>query len=420
MVAICVKTGPRRWQEKTLPVETALDYLKFYAGKRDVYISQQRFRYRRNITSLLALDCLHVDIDFHKVEKYQDCHPAGVLQDEILPVLEREGIPFPTMGIASGRGLYLIWNHHHIARTALPRWDACQKRLVKLLESFGADPRARDAARVLRVVGTKHRKANADVESLLPLGEVFDFDTLARKILPRAPRSINELQELQEKRVLRAAKRGLEGTSSNLADYDARTLWAKRLDDLEKIRELRWAACQWTDHRQMWMFLMGCAVGWTVGDADYDLGRRRIREEMIEIAAQAVGWHDRRTEVQLGTVLRRTEAAWRGERVEYQGQSRDMRYHFKNKTIIEEYLYITPYEEQFMSTIISDTERLRRDRERKALLRRDAGMMHRAAYEKKAAQKREVARRLAGQGQTKKQIAEALGVHPKTVQRYIR
>ncbi len=52
--------------------------------------------------------------------------------------------------------MYLIWLHSPIPRAALPRWRACQEILKDLLASLGADPKARDAARVLRVVGTPH------------------------------------------------------------------------------------------------------------------------------------------------------------------------------------------------------------------------------------------------------------------------
>jgi hypothetical protein len=41
-----------------------------------------------------------------------------------------------------------------------------------------------DASRVLRVIGTRHGKANAIVETITPAGEVWDFNELADRVLP--------------------------------------------------------------------------------------------------------------------------------------------------------------------------------------------------------------------------------------------
>ncbi|MDP8951465.1 MAG: hypothetical protein M3N18_04355, partial [Actinomycetota bacterium] len=149
------RDAPNGWREQTFTVSELPDVLAAAAGDPDTYISQQRFNGWRRIANLRELGAMYVDLDFHKRSSYADMHPLGVLEDALIR-LERERIPYPTLAIASGRGLYLIWLHTPVPRAALPRWNACQNRLWNVLHPLGADARARDAARVLRVPGTLH------------------------------------------------------------------------------------------------------------------------------------------------------------------------------------------------------------------------------------------------------------------------
>jgi DNA-binding NarL/FixJ family response regulator len=107
--------------------------------------------------------------------------------------------------------------------------------------------------------------------------------------------------------------------------------------------------------------------------------------------------------------MSRAHAAARGERVEWAGLEWDPRYRLKNQTIIE-LLEITAEEERELKTIISDSERRRRDRERKD------PEMTREEYLVRAAKRRAQARSLAAEGLQTKDIAERLGISKRTVQ----
>ena len=73
--------------------------------------------------------------------------------------LTDEGIPPASLVVHSGRGLYLKWLlKSPLPQAALPRWNAVQRELVSRLADFGADPKARDASRVLRLVATCNTK----------------------------------------------------------------------------------------------------------------------------------------------------------------------------------------------------------------------------------------------------------------------
>ena len=391
------------WRERSHPVEVAVELLRHYVGQKDVYLSTQRFRGRRRIAHLLSLGSLHMDLDFYRIPDLARVHPLRVLEMALL-ALEKAAMPEPTLAIASGKGLYLLWLHGPIPRAALPRWAACQKALWEVLKHLGADRAAIDAARVLRVVGTIHSEAGVVVETLAPVGELMGFEDLAKKILPldRA-----ELRDLRVQRALRASQSRSERLQAPPQGFTKASLWEARLSDLQRLRELRFMDAQMADYRERWMFLSGVAMSWLAVPAV-------LQRELYALAHQAGGWTEGHTRSKLQAVFRTAHQAARGERVQYAGVEVDPRYRFKNQTIIE-LLEITGDEERAMRTIISDDERRRRDREEKKERRREAGAMTRNEYEGRAQDRRAEARRMAAQGLSVRQIARALEVHHTTV-----
>ena len=204
-VAVATRGPGEGWREKAYAACELAEVLPYYAGRDDVYISTQRFWGWRRIARLAQCGALAVDVDFHKVESLRESHPLGVLED-CRVALERARMPQPSIAIASGRGLHLLWLHKPIPRAALPRWNACQRELWRVLKPLGADRRALDAARVLRLVGTRHSGAGVTVEALTPApqGEVWYFDDLADEVLPYTRA---EIVDLRIQRAARAARK---------------------------------------------------------------------------------------------------------------------------------------------------------------------------------------------------------------------
>ena len=75
-------------------------------------------------------------------------------------------IPRPNLIIDSGRGLALIWNIEKVPHMALPLWKAVQEYLYSQLKEFGADRKALDATRILRVAGSINSKSGTRVTIL--------------------------------------------------------------------------------------------------------------------------------------------------------------------------------------------------------------------------------------------------------------
>ena len=395
------------WDERNYPVEVAVDLLDHYRGRDDVYLSTQRFRGRRRIAQLLSLSSLHADLDYYKVPELAGAEPKRVL-DDALKVLDKAKKPAPSLAIHSGRGLYILWLHSPIPRAALPRWAACQREIHEVLRPYGADGQARDAARVLRIIGTRHGGTGAAVEALAPAGEARAFEELASGILP-ADRG--ELLDLRVQRALRGTRKPQERLWGAPEGYNAATLWEARLTDLQALRWLRWFGEPMPDFRDRWMFVAGVAMSWLAIPSV-------LRRELYALSREVGGWTEATAKSKLHAVFRTAHASARGEKVEWRGMKVDPRYRLKNQTIIEA-LEITPEEERELKTIISDEERRRRDRERKKRERRESGdvEMSRTEYLVRAAKRRAEARRRSAGGLSLRMIATALGISKSQVQR---
>lgn len=111
--------------------------------------------------------------------------PRKWLFDLALDALLWAKLPYPSLAISTGRGLALVWRHEPVSKHVLPKWARCQQCIIEALEELGADPGAKDAARVLRLVGTYNSKSGTLVEIISEnLDEVWEFGDLAEDILP--------------------------------------------------------------------------------------------------------------------------------------------------------------------------------------------------------------------------------------------
>jgi hypothetical protein len=349
---------------------------------------------------------MFVDLDYHKVNELRDMHPMGVLED-VLVHLERYRMPAPTLAMASGRGLYVIWLHNPVPRTALPRWNACQRELWRVLRPFGADRGALDAARVLRVAGTINGRSGAVVEQIAPAGDVWDFEDLAAEVLPL------DRGEVRDLRIARAARKPSEKLVVPPEGFNAGTLWAGRLTDLQRLRGIRFLGDLPPGQRDPWMFIAGVAMSWLT------VNPQVLDRELRALAREAASWTDEESSRRLQAIMKRSHMAARGERVDWDGREVDPRYYFKNSTIIE-WLEITAGEERDMQVIISEDEARRRDTESQRKRRREAGVVPRGEYLGGAlAREREpiIARLRDEEGKSLRQISRETGIPLKEVHR---
>jgi hypothetical protein len=393
-----------RWHERSNALDTLEGLIPTLAGGTDIYISQHRFTARREMAQLWQLGAMYVDVDFHKVPALAGMDPRGVL-DDCLVALERARKPRPTLAIFSGRGIYLVWLHRGVPRVVAPRWNACQRELWRVLQPFGADRGALDAARVLRLSGTVNSKSGAAVERIAPVGDVWDFEDLAAEVLPMEREQVAEVRDI---RAARARKKPQERPVTPPQGFNEGTLWAGRLGDLQALLDMRFLDGKLPPgQRDDWMLVSGVAMSWVCVP-------QALQREIMALARQVGGWEERESASRMQAVLKRADMAARGEKIEWpfgSGQMVDARYRYKNQTIID-ILHITPDEEKSMKVLISSDEARRRDRKRKEKQRREAGMVSRAEYEAVAlARKREpVVVRLKDEGMSLRQISRETGI----------
>lgn len=188
-VTVGQKTGlkpPDDWSQSSHSVEELYEVLPTYAGLNDVYITQNRFYGSRSTDRIAELSALYSDLDYYKLPDPQlaDMHPIAA-RDLALESLLRAQIPFPSLVTFTGQGLALVWRHEPVPGHRLSKWKHCQQVIFEALQELGADHRAKDAVRVLRLVGTYNSKSGKLVKSIFEnLDEVWQFDRLADEILP--------------------------------------------------------------------------------------------------------------------------------------------------------------------------------------------------------------------------------------------
>ena len=134
---------------------------------RDTWISQAEFcKPNRRIVHLLRLSLCFVDLDTYKTP-FKGESPEALDRRVRGYCLDEWNLPLPSLILYSGRGLQVKWLlERPLPRAALPRWNAVQKQLVTNLEPFGADPGARDASRLLRLVDTVNTRSGERVRVL--------------------------------------------------------------------------------------------------------------------------------------------------------------------------------------------------------------------------------------------------------------
>ncbi|WP_435657804.1 hypothetical protein [Brucella pituitosa] len=330
------------WREWKVDLAEAAQQAKARIDRdvvNDFYVSQQSFLNWRSISQLRVLGCAYIDIDYRVIERWKRQSPRDVLI-AVLDFLEENAIPAPSYVLDTGRGLNLVWLHDAMPRAALPRWSAVQKQLATTLKVFGADPKALDAARVFRVVGSVNSKADQDrrvVGMIWCQGEPsnpyrYIFDDLANEVLPL------KRSELVSLRAERAKRRANGYNAARPAKCLDTASWGEAcLTDLQRLREFRHGSDSLPEgQRDNWLFCAAVAMAWICPP-------EVMKREIQVLALEAAGWRDKETASRMSSVLKRTFTAAAGDKISFNGHEVDPRYRMKSSTIIE-WLEIDPPE----------------------------------------------------------------------------
>lgn len=339
---ITVAKMGNRWQQYYFE---GINDLSINLKGKDVYISQNTFNNKsRRLIHLKELKALYIDID---------CYKMNLSKEAVKYFMENDlygQIPVPNMLIDSGRGLYYIIFLENTMAEELPKWQLVEKYLYEKLKDLGADNKALDATRVLRVTGTVNSKNNSIVKVI----DTYDYQyTLDEIIENYIPEIIEDRKEKQKPKGVR--KKGRKKKFVSL--FTLYNLYYTRFKDIKKLVEIR--NFNMTGYREVTLFLIRYFLNVYHGDDDL------VMEEVLEINNSFTEPLEK-DEVFKATLSGATRAT---ENV----------YKYSNDKLIK-LLDITPLEQKEMATIISKSEKYyRNNKNRREQRRNKEGLTKREA-----------------------------------------
>jgi len=341
---------------------------------RDTWLSQAEFtKPNRRVVNLARIGLLFADLDTYRMP-WAEGRPPEALAESVLYWCEQEGVPRPSLLVFSGRGVQAKWLlEGTLPRQALPRWNACQCHLIDRLAGLGADPAAKDASRVLRLVDTVNSKSGEVCRVLhVEPGENgqprrYSFEYLAEVLLPVARWDIE--RQRKERAQLKIIPGGKTG---HLRAFSGRQLAWHRLEDLRTLAAMRGGVREGERMQHLfWQLNFLLLSGATHS--------RQMHHEAAALAREIdSGWSYRSPE--LMTLYAKAKAYEAGERITFNGLEYAPLYTPKNDTLISAFR-ITDDEQRKLRTIISTDAARERHRERDTVRRRAAGAVAREAYQ---------------------------------------
>lgn len=128
-------------------------------GKEDIYMNvNTTYKPFRAVENIRQFRALYIDLDLKK----DDFKTSSVY--EVFWLANEGKIPKPTMVVDSGRGVHLYWRIENAPYGALNTWQQLEDYLYYNLKHLGADLRAIDGARILRLPGSINSKNKAICE----------------------------------------------------------------------------------------------------------------------------------------------------------------------------------------------------------------------------------------------------------------
>ena len=339
---ITVAKMGNRWQQYYFE---GINDLSINLKGKDVYISQNTFNNKsRRLIHLKELKALYIDID---------CYKMNLSKEAVKYFMENDlygQIPVPNMLIDSGRGLYYIIFLENTMAEELPKWQLVEKYLYEKLKDLGADNKALDATRVLRVTGTVNSKNNSIVKVI----DTYDYQYTLDEIIENYIPEVNEdRKEKQKPKGVR--KKGRKKKFVSL--FNLYNLYYTRFMDIKKLVEIR--NYEMTGYREITLFLIRYFLNVYHGDDDL------VMEEVLEINNSFTEPLEK-DEVFKATISGATRAT---ENV----------YKYSNDKLIK-LLDITPSEQKEMATIIGKSEKYyRNNKNRREQRRNEEGLTNKEA-----------------------------------------
>lgn len=407
IIAWTPKNENKKWQ--TFTFDEAQNHIPYFVKQADVYVTPNAFYGWRTIKNLHTLQALFIDIDLHdldfSIEENLLAIPA--LVEDRLDRLVRAQIPEPNCIVYSGRGVHFYWLINPTHPNALPRWQACQRRLVDVC---GADKQSADATRVLRLVGSTNSKVeNFTVKAEERHKKVFDFDWLHDQVMPFSRQEYKD--KIRDINVLRANK-GLKPVRKANTAGSIYARWYLVYQDLLIIIEYQVTLNKIgpglpAGMRDLLLYHLANALSWfTISDA--------LENEVAECAIRFTPTLSHREALSYcSSVINRAKKT--------KNEGKEYRYRYRRETLYRELEDLIPEEvlPRLRAIIPSELARERK-LERTLESRREKGIAERAVYRESIQSNRNKAIELKAQGLKYKEIALKLNLSINTIKGYFR
>ena len=323
-----------------------------YEWQEDIFITPNTmYLPQRQVKNIRQLRALFQDIDCEKIglEKAETVYLIWILHYE-------NKIPKPSLVVDSGRGLHVYWVIKNAPYGALQTWQELQDYLYHQLKHLGADKRATDGARVLRLPNTINSRSKTTCKVLYSEEIEYSMYDLREQYLNYNPK----LYQLKLQQTKNTDKKVMYNKF-----FNSYSLHMARAEDLERLCKLRKYDVK--GHRNM---IIHCFAYWK---GIYIRDEFELQNTVIELNNSFV---EPLKENEIASIVRSVGKAI-DKFIEYEqgirnGQdkrvTKGMRdkggYWYKNETLIER-LEITKQEQQHLKTIIGTDEKYKRKNEKR-------------------------------------------------------
>lgn len=380
---------------KGLSIEKAINK---YTGSTDTFITPNlTYNGKRQINNIRQLRALYIDLD-------HDYYTFNDLVYNTWDLVNEDKIPCPTMVISSGRGAHLYWRIKHAPYQALATWQELEDYLCYQLKKLGADKKATDATRILRLPDTLNSRNNKECKIMLINNNIYSMYDLREKYLKWKPK-IFKVVEVDDKVYSKV------NNSKVLQFFTSYTLHMARAEDILTLCKLR--EYKVTGYRNM---ILHCYAYWL------GVTHRKLNELSDEVNKLNNRFTEPLKQNEVDSILRCIPKAIekfinyeQGLRSgEVKRVSKGMRdkggYWYKNETLIDR-LDITLDEQRHLKTIISEKEKYRRNadikKEKQRAARRNSNGL--TPKQQELADLKQKVIKLKEQGLSNRVIAKELG-----------
>lgn len=387
--------------------KTLRNVVEEVAGEEDIYISSNTYyKPKRAVSNIRQFRALYIDLDliYYKSETVY----------RIYELVNQNKIPMPSLIVDSGRGIHLYWRIENAPYGAIQTWQELEDYLYHNLKGLGADIKATDGARVLRLPNTINSKNNEECKILAINDDIqYSMYDLREQYLNYKPKSY-EIESYQiEFEQTQAIKPKNKCVITKM--FNSYSLHLARIEDIKTLCKLR--SYDVEGYRNFIVHVYAYWNGIYVRDPQdlekqvfelNDSFKKPLKENEIMAVLRCIPKAiDKFIAYQQGLNSGQAKKVTKGMR-DKGG------YWYKNETLIER-LDISAEEQKHLVTIIGIEEKYKRNNEnRKANRRNEEGFTER---EQNKATKERLIKNLISKGLNKSQIAKELGLNRSTITR---